>query len=364
MSDRPFELQSRDEEILAAIIDGTEYTDEPQSRIEYLLLELKAAIEAGSTDSPIKYKGSKANIAALPTVATTPEGYMYTLISGGTTTADFVEGAGHTIPDGGNVVAVNTGTEENPVMKWDTLGGITDGLQPLITALNKLSADLVDDTNATHKFATSDQLNQIGTNTTSITTQKKLNDYLALFGAPNCCFNSEITQETTVSGVKFTPLTVPPVTSRGMVDVKGTATDDIDILYDSIELPSTLSGLVMTASLFVVYPYPITIITGYDPDSGDVLATLDGSQGITTVDFTLPNPLPRQISVVLHIANGTVADTTVALGIYPKELASLDGVSYGSTGAFSFRTNGEINEKIDELKTVIGDINTVLEGVL
>lgn len=154
MSDRPFELQSRAEEILAAIIDGTEYTDVPQSRIEYLLLELKAAIEAGSSDSPIKYKGSKANIAALPTIATTPEGYMYTLISGGTTTADFVEGSGHTIPDGENVVAVNVGTEETPVMKWDTLGGITDGLQPLITALNKLSADLVDDTNATNKFVT------------------------------------------------------------------------------------------------------------------------------------------------------------------------------------------------------------------
>lgn len=132
MSDRPFELQSRDEEILAAIIDGTEYTDVPQSRIEYLLLELKAAIESGSSDSPIKYKGSKANIAALPTVSETPEGYMYTLISGGTTTSDFVEGSGHTIPDGENVVAVNVGTEENPVMKWDTLGGITDGLQPLI----------------------------------------------------------------------------------------------------------------------------------------------------------------------------------------------------------------------------------------
>lgn len=47
MADRPFELQSRDEEILAATIDGTEYTNEPQSRIEYLLLELKDAIEGG-----------------------------------------------------------------------------------------------------------------------------------------------------------------------------------------------------------------------------------------------------------------------------------------------------------------------------
>lgn len=48
---RPFELQSRDEEILASIIDGTSYTDEPQSRIEYLLLELKDAIEGGGSSS-------------------------------------------------------------------------------------------------------------------------------------------------------------------------------------------------------------------------------------------------------------------------------------------------------------------------
>lgn len=165
---RPFELQSRNEEILASIIDGTEYTDVPQSRIEYLLLELKAAIEAGSSDSPIKYKGSKATIAALPTVSETPEGYMYTLTFGGITTSDFVEGAGHRIPNGGNVAAVNVGTEENPVMKWDTLGGITDGLQPLITALNKLSADLVDDSNATNKFVTAAEKAQIATNTSDI----------------------------------------------------------------------------------------------------------------------------------------------------------------------------------------------------
>ena len=47
MSERPFDLQSRDEEILASIIDGTSYTEEAQSRIEYLLLELKAVIAGG-----------------------------------------------------------------------------------------------------------------------------------------------------------------------------------------------------------------------------------------------------------------------------------------------------------------------------
>lgn len=48
---RDFELQSRDEEILASIIDGTEYTADPESRIEELLLELKDAIEGGGSSS-------------------------------------------------------------------------------------------------------------------------------------------------------------------------------------------------------------------------------------------------------------------------------------------------------------------------
>lgn len=58
MSERPFELQSRDEEILAATIDGTSYTDEPQSRIEYLLLELKDLIEGGGGGSSADYAHS------------------------------------------------------------------------------------------------------------------------------------------------------------------------------------------------------------------------------------------------------------------------------------------------------------------
>lgn len=41
------EIPGREEQILLAIINGTEYTKIPQSRIEYLLLQLKALIEGG-----------------------------------------------------------------------------------------------------------------------------------------------------------------------------------------------------------------------------------------------------------------------------------------------------------------------------
>lgn len=39
--------QSRNEAILESIVEGTEYTDPPQSRIEDLLLQVKEVIEEG-----------------------------------------------------------------------------------------------------------------------------------------------------------------------------------------------------------------------------------------------------------------------------------------------------------------------------
>lgn len=72
----------------------------------------------------LEFKGVKANIAALPTVTDESVGNMYTVTTGGTTTADFVEGAGKTLQDGENVVAVDVSTTSTPDMKWDILGGV------------------------------------------------------------------------------------------------------------------------------------------------------------------------------------------------------------------------------------------------
>lgn len=48
--------QSREEAILQATINGDEYTDYPQSRIEELLIELKAVIEAGGGGGTTDYE--------------------------------------------------------------------------------------------------------------------------------------------------------------------------------------------------------------------------------------------------------------------------------------------------------------------
>lgn len=88
--------------------------------------------EAYAPIAALQFIGTVATISALPTVAGVDSGSVYNVTQGGTTTADFVEGAGQTLQDGMNVVAVNTGTDAAPVMKWDILGGvfdITDRLQ-------------------------------------------------------------------------------------------------------------------------------------------------------------------------------------------------------------------------------------------
>lgn len=116
---------------------------------KYLDLEglqrfLEKADERYASIQALVYKGVVADIAHLPSVVNEAIGNMYTVTGGGTTTADFVEGAGKDLQDGENVVAVNTGTDEAPVMKWDILGGvfkITDRLQFVET----MPADPVDE---------------------------------------------------------------------------------------------------------------------------------------------------------------------------------------------------------------------------
>lgn len=54
------------------------------------------------------------------------EGKVYNLSDAGTTTADFIEGAGNPLKAGDNVVIINTGTNEAPVFKFDVLSGIVD----------------------------------------------------------------------------------------------------------------------------------------------------------------------------------------------------------------------------------------------
>lgn len=81
--------------------------------------------ERYALNGALNFKGTVVTISELPTVAGTHVGDMYNVSTAGTTTADFVEGAGHELQAGDNVVAVNVAAEGDPAeMKWDILGGV------------------------------------------------------------------------------------------------------------------------------------------------------------------------------------------------------------------------------------------------
>lgn len=61
--------------------------------------------------------------SALPSLSSSIEGYVYDITNSFTTTADFIEGAGHAYPAGTNVVCVE---HSAGVYKWDCLTGVID----------------------------------------------------------------------------------------------------------------------------------------------------------------------------------------------------------------------------------------------
>jgi len=72
------------------------------------------------------------------------------------------------ITDDQDVDNVPTQNSTNLVTSGGIYAFVVGGYQTKIDSQNKLDADLVDDTNAAHKFATSGQLSQIATNATNI----------------------------------------------------------------------------------------------------------------------------------------------------------------------------------------------------
>lgn len=81
-------------------------------------------VSAGNSDyiAAITAKGLWVNDAGTwKQVTAVKDGWVYNVTNGFVTDEDFVEGAGHRIVAGTNIVAVNKGTESEPIMKWDLL---------------------------------------------------------------------------------------------------------------------------------------------------------------------------------------------------------------------------------------------------
>lgn len=86
--------------------------------------EMEQAIESAAVGA-LKFKGSIA-FANLPSLAAANLNNLYNVSDAFTTTSDFVEGAGKAYPAGSNVAIVNTGTDANPVYKYDAMVGTMD----------------------------------------------------------------------------------------------------------------------------------------------------------------------------------------------------------------------------------------------
>lgn len=79
---------------------------------------------AAAISAVYKPAGSVDAVTELPALSADVLGNVYNLTAAGTTTADFVEGAGAQIAVGANIVVVDTGTTEAPVYKFDILAGV------------------------------------------------------------------------------------------------------------------------------------------------------------------------------------------------------------------------------------------------
>lgn len=94
-----------------------------------------------------------ANLPATLTLAM--EGYVYNVSNKFTTDSRFVEGAGIVCAAGTNVAIVNTGTEQAPVMKFDTLGVFID-TSAIDARIDAVLADIAPEFAAVNAYAIGD----------------------------------------------------------------------------------------------------------------------------------------------------------------------------------------------------------------
>ena len=94
--------------------------------VEAALAELLGKIQA--LPSAIVPKGSKAFAGLTPAtdLAAANLGFMWNITDAFTTTADFAEGAGKSIPAGANIYVANVGTAAEPSYKYDIFQGMYD----------------------------------------------------------------------------------------------------------------------------------------------------------------------------------------------------------------------------------------------
>lgn len=255
---------------------------------------------------------------------------------------------------GANLSLLTDDSATHPIAKANTLTGLTstitelnytdgvtsniqtqlNGKQATITSSNKLLSDLVDDTNQTHKFATSAQLSQISTNQNNITTinskipsQASSSNQLADKNFVNSSISTNTAYfdgtwdtyaliPTTVAG--FTSLGLPEPTNNNYLVVKEDETQDggtwrykyVDdgtaynknkwhVEYEVNETPLTEAQLAALNS--GITSFLVTQISLNETSIQSLLSMLNGKQDIITDLDTIRS----------NASNGQSAYTTI-----------------------------------------------------
>lgn len=149
--------ESRDEAILLSMINGEEYTGFPESRIEVLLLQLKATLEdwKSKTKGAYVFHGS-IEFSELPSTLTEDMvGWTYNMLEEFTTDDRFVDGAGKVYPAGTNVVIANVGTDETPVLKFDVTSAFVD-VNAIYSAIDNIADMIADEFDEDEAYAVGD----------------------------------------------------------------------------------------------------------------------------------------------------------------------------------------------------------------
>lgn len=175
--------QSRVEEILMAIINGTEYDEPARSRVEYLLKQIlgvlatKADLDDNGlipmseippeafeymvtvVDDTARFALTTDDVQKGDIVRVLSSGIMYVVVDASHLDTE----AGYT-PFAAGIAAKAVGDEDG--------NNIKQTYQTKIDSTHKLSSDLVDDSSSVNKFATAAQLSQIETNKNNILSEQ------------------------------------------------------------------------------------------------------------------------------------------------------------------------------------------------
>lgn len=98
----------------------------------------------GGTVVGVYKAGGSIAFNQLPSLTADYLGFVYNITNAFTTTSDFVEGQGVSYGAGENIVIVNTGSQSNPVYKYDVMSGDTSSYQlisNLVTSISSASTD-------------------------------------------------------------------------------------------------------------------------------------------------------------------------------------------------------------------------------